>query len=252
MNTLPMPLDELAATHGGLSDFRVTAPAEIARLLQTLRDNAVLLNFNGPAGIVVSARLWTLDASRGVLAFSAEANDPQLQALLEGDEAVVVGWLDKVKLQFDVHDLMLVHQDDSSALRCSFPRELWRFQRRNAYRVRPLLRSSPCAVLRHPTLPEMQLSLRLLDLSIGGCALFLPDDVPPIVPGVQINGVQLKLDGDTAVSVNLRLQHVTGLNPESKGVRLGCELLRPSSESERALQRYIDQTQKKRRQFDLP
>ena len=251
MNILPVPLEALAASHGGLNEFRVVVPAEITRLLRTLADDSVLLNFNGPNGSAVAARLSTIDVAAGVLGFSADADDPQLQPLLEGDEAVVVGWLDSIKLQFDVHDLVLVHNGSRSALRCSVPREMWRFQRRNAFRVRPLLRAAPTATFRHPALADMRLVLRVLDMSIGGCALFLPDDVPPIAPGVQVNGVQLRLDEDTDLVVSLRLQHVTGINPESHGVRLGCEMVRPGSDVERTLQRYIDQTQKRRRLMAL-
>ena len=97
----------------------------------------------------------------------------------------------------------------------------------------------------------MQLALRVLDVSIGGCALFLPDDVPPLEPGMVMNQVQMDLDADTRFHANLRLQHVTALNPESKGVRLGCEFVNAGSDAERALQRYIDQTQKRRRLMAL-
>ena len=246
-----MPLEELAATHGGLHEFRVSAPSEMARLLKTLCDEAVPLNFNAPGGASTGTRLWTVDAERRTLAFSADGHDPQLRAVLESDEAVVVGYLDSVKLQFEVHSLVQVHNGGASALRCAFPHEMWRFQRRNAYRVRPLVRYSPVARLRHPDLPDMPLELRVLDLSIGGCALFLPDDVPPIVPGVQFNAVRLRLDADTELTVGLRLQHITGINPDSRGVRLGCEIIRPTSDVERTLQRYIDETQKRRRLMSL-
>lgn len=66
-------------------------------------------------------------------------------------------------------------------------------------------------------------------------------------PGVLLNGVDLDLDADTHIVAPLRLQHVTSLHLEARGVRLGCELVNASNESLRALQRYIDQTQKRRR-----
>jgi len=68
--------------------------------------------------------------------------------------------------------------------RAELPREVFRFQRRNSFRVRTLPRSSPTMVLRHPGIPDMTLALRVLDVSTGGCALFLPNDVPPLSPGV--------------------------------------------------------------------
>ena len=254
MDTLPMPLhalDELSASHGGLDDFRLTSAAELAAVFKTLRDGNVALNLNGPDGLVVTATLWAMDAERGVLSFSAESDAPQLEALVESDEAVVVGYLDSVKLQFDVSQLVLVHNGRSTALNCAYPREVFRFQRRNGYRVRPLVRSAPTARLRHPMIPDMQLRLRVLDVSIGGCALFLPDNVPPMNPGVLLNGVQLDLDTDTRIHTSLRMQHVTSLNPDSKGVRLGCEMVTPGNEGLRALQLYIDQTQKRRRLMAL-
>ena len=75
--------------------------------------------------------------------------------------------------------------------------------------------------------------------------------MPPISPGVLMNGVQLDLDTDTRIHTSLRMQHVTSINPESMGVRLGCEMVNLSSDSLRALQRYIDQTQKRRRLMAL-
>jgi flagellar brake protein len=254
MDTLPMPLDALdalSATHGGLDDFRLTSPAEIASVLKTLRDGNVPLNLNAPNGSAVTVTLWALDPVRGILSFSADAATPQLQRLVECDEAVVVGYLDSVKLQFDVSQLVLVHSGRASALNCAYPREVFRFQRRSGYRVRPLMRSAPTARLRHPTLRDMLLSLRILDVSIGGCALFLPDSVPAMAAGVLVNSVQLDLDADTRIHTGLRMQHVTSINPESKGVRLGCEMVDPASDGLRALQLYIDQTQKRRRLMAL-
>jgi hypothetical protein len=49
----------------------------------------------------------------------------------------------------------------------------------------------------------------------------------------------------------VRLQHVTALNPDSKGVRLGCEFVNANAGTLRSLQRFIDQTQKHRRLMAL-
>jgi c-di-GMP-binding flagellar brake protein YcgR len=230
-----------------MDDFRITAPAEIAALLKQLADANVHMSLNAPNGSSLTVTLWTVDAARGKISFSAIADDPQLNSLVDCDEAVAVGYLDSVKLQFDVDDLVLVRAGSDSALNGAFPSEMFRFQRRNGFRVRPMLRTTPVARLRHPMIPDMQLGLRVLDVSIGGCALFLPDDVPPLDPGVLLNGVTLELDADTRVATGLRLHHVTALNPDSRGVRLGCEMVNPGSDGVRALQRYIDLTQKRRR-----
>jgi flagellar brake protein len=250
MDTLPTPLGALDAA-SSLNDFRITAPFEIAALLKRLADGNVHVGLNVPDGSSITATVWAVDPAHGMLSFSLPRGEPQLDAVVECDEAVVVGYLDSVKVQFDVDKLVLVRHGHDVALKTAFPRELFRFQRRSGFRVRPMVRTSPVATLRHPMIPDMRLDLRVLDVSIGGCALFLPCDVPPLDPGVLMSGVVIDLDADTRVHTGLRLSHVTSLNPESGGVRLGCEMVGAGAESVRALQRYIDQTQKRRRLLSL-
>ena len=251
METLPMPLDALGAGPGGLDEFRITAPREIASMLRQLCDGCVQVNLNASDGSVVCATVWAMDADRASLGFNVDPSDPALQGMLECQEVVVVAYLESVKLQFDIHDLVLVHSTRATVLNCAYPRELFRVQRRNAYRVRPLIRHSPVARVRHTDIADMQLALRVLDVSIGGCALFLPDDVPPMQVGAVMNQVAIELDVDTRFYVNLRLQHVTSLNNDAKGVRLGCEFVRADPSMLRSLQRFIDQTQKRARLLTL-
>lgn len=242
-----MQLDALAAAHGGLADFRIDSPAEILSVLKSLVDGNVLVNLNGSDGAAYTTTLWSVDADRGILSFSADQHSNQVQQLVEAEEAVAVAYLDSIKLQFDVSGLLLVHGGKTCAMSCALPRMIYRFQRRAGFRVRPLLRNTPVARVRHPMIPDMSLALRVLDISIGGCALFLPDDVPPLQPGVVLNGVQIELGLDTRLTTSLRLQHVTSLNQDAKGVRLGCEIVDPTADTLRSLQRYINQTQRRAR-----
>jgi len=229
------------------ADFRIDDPAELLRLLVQMRDGCVPVQLSGPQGHALSSQLWSLDEVHGQLNFSADAQTLQLQALAQGDEASAVAYLDSVKLQFDLVDLMLVHGDKTCALRARMPARLYRFQRRGSYRVRTLERQPPNVRLRHPSMPEMQLRLRIVDVSSGGCALALPDDVPALQPGSRVQAVQVEIDADTRFTATLRLQHVGTLHGSGGGARLGCEWLDLDGAAQRALQRYIDHTQQRRR-----
>ena len=244
METRPAPLQGMSGDEG-LDEFRVTSTRDVGMLLKQLLDGSVLLNLNGSDGRVFTSAIWTLDSTRGTIGFNADPNDPAMQSVLHSREVIVVGYLESVKVQFDVTNLVLVHGNKASVLSCPFPREMFRFQRRNAFRVRPLIRTGPVARLRHPDMPETEFALRIIDISIGGCALFLPSDVPMINAGATLGGVRMELDDDTKLDVNLRLQHVTSLDNEGKGVRLGFEFVRPGGETVRTLQRFIDLTQKR-------
>ncbi len=251
MDTSPMPLDDMSQTPGGLDDFRITSPVQIKSMLRTLVDSAVPLSINGPEGAMLSATLWTVDTMREAISFSASPDDPHLHSIVQSNEAVVVGYLDNVKLQFDANDLVVIHGGRTTALSCAFPSVLYRFQRRNNFRVRPVLRNTPTARFTHPQFDEIELSLRILDVSIGGCALFLPHDIPPLNAGCVLTDVEFDFDADTRFSVSLRLHHLSTVNADAEGLRLGCEMLRLPNSAERMLQLYIDQTQKRRRMMAL-
>ncbi len=251
MDTAPMPLESMSQEPGGLDDFRITSPTQIKAMLRTLVDGAVPLSINGPDGAILGATLWTVDAMREAISFSASPDDPHLQSILQSNDAVVVGYLDSVKLQFDATDLVLVHAGRTTALSCAMPTVMYRFQRRSAFRVRPVMRSSPTARFRHPNHDEINLALRILDVSLGGCALFLPEDVPTLDAGITIREVDFDFDADCRFTVAMRLHHLSTLNADAQGLRMGCEMLNLPVSAERVLQRYIDQTQKRRRLMAL-
>lgn len=249
-DTQPAPLDE----HGSSarwSEFRVGNPQERLALMRQLRDGSVPVSLSAPGGGTLTTALWAVDPERQRLNFAADESHPQLQRLVNADEAVAVAYLDSVKLQFDLNGLLLVRSARACTLQAELPHEIYRFQRRQAYRVRTPEKAQPTARMRHPAIPEMALALRVLDVSAGGCALLLPHDVPMLEPGVRLAGVQVELDAETRFAVDLTLHHVTVILPGEQAVRLGCEWAPIGPNAARALQRYIDQTQKRRRMLSL-
>jgi c-di-GMP-binding flagellar brake protein YcgR len=236
------------------AEFRVTQPQERMRLLRALRDGNVPVMLNAPDGATLSGSLWAVDDLQQRLNFSVDADAPQLERLIDADEVVAVAYLQSVKLQFDVRGLVLVRGAQGCALQGWLPREIYRFQRRNAYRVRTGGRQEPVARFRHPGMPEMQLTLRMLDVSIGGCALWLPHDVPPLQAGTRLGELQVVLDADNRFAAPAVLQHLTGsgLNERSQaGARMGCEWQPLPGAAERVLQRWIDRAQQRRRLLTL-
>jgi c-di-GMP-binding flagellar brake protein YcgR len=230
-----------------MDEYRITTAIEVDDLLKRLLNANALMTLSGPGGTSYTTMLWSVDSTRGIVCFSAEPGDPRLQALLETEEVVAVGYLDSIKLQFDLDGVVQVHGNNgTAALNAQYPRVLYRFQRRSSFRVKPLISNCPVARMRHPALPDMQLDLRVLDISLGGVALFLPHNVPMVTAGVKIGQCFLDLDSDTRLEMGLVIHHVSIINPESQGARLGCELINVNRDTERALQQYVDQTQKRR------
>ncbi|MDZ7590706.1 MAG: flagellar regulator YcgR PilZN domain-containing protein [Rubrivivax sp.] len=234
--------------------FRIRPEAERLRVLRELRDGNVPVMLSSPGGDMLTTTLWALDAPQQRLSFNADAGSALLARLVESDEAVAVAYRDSVKLQFDLQGLVLVRGAMASVLQSALPTEIYRFQRRSAYRVRPPERHAPVARLRHPSMPEMTLALRILDVSVGGCALWLPADVPPLQGGTELGELRLELDAETQFSCAATLRHVSpmgGADHGPAGRRVGCEWRQLAGHAERVLQRWIDQAQKRRRLLAL-
>ncbi len=230
--------------------FRVEHPRERLELLDQLRASGAPVLISGPDGTCISTTLFGVDEGADRLNFCARDDSHHLDVLVESDEAMAVAYLERVKLQFDLHDLMLVRGASARALQCRVPSEVFRFQRRQAFRVQPMHRHTPGARLRHPALADMQLNLRVVDVSLGGCALWQPADVPPLQPGAVLRDVRIELDAQTHFPVELTIRHVAssscGEGPE-RGVRLGCSWRPVNPGALRVLQRWIDQAQKRTR-----
>ena len=158
------PDGEDVVTLDPLSPFRCGHPRDIVALLRRLRDAAVAVSLSGPGGNHLNASVWSVDDQHQRLALEVEPGDTQLPGLVEGNEATAVAYLDAIKLQFDLQDLVLVRSTRATALQCELPACVYRFQRRGSFRVRTLERSAPQAHLRHPNMPDMPLALRVLDL----------------------------------------------------------------------------------------
>jgi flagellar brake protein len=242
-STQPTPLSALSGR--AIDDFRVTAPAELLALLRRLVDGAVVVQLSAPGGAAYTSTLWSVDGTARTISFDADAAHPQVRALIDAGEATAVAYLDAIKLQFDLNGLMLVHGRGASTLQALWPEAMFRFQRRSFFRVRA--REGAIAQVRHPVAGRM-LSLRLLDVSVGGCALALPADAEPIAPGTALEGARLELDADTMLIATLTVQHVSGgFGGSTTATRLGCSFSGLDATSQRALQRYVDLTQRRQK-----
>lgn len=233
------------------AEFRVEDSRQVVLLMRQLRDGGAPLSLSSPSGATINASLWSLDVERGHMSLDIELADPALQPLIADPEVTAVAYLESVKLQFDLDGLVLVRGAQTTVLQANLPRRLWRFQRRGSYRVRPIDVRTPSAALRHPSIPDMLLTLRVLDVSVGGCALLMTADIPPLGIGNTLQGVVLTLDSFTRLEISMRLQHATSVGCEPGGLRLGCEMLCMTPEQQRLLQRFIDHTQRRRRQLSM-
>lgn len=239
-------------------ELRVVAAAEIAAYLQQLHREHADVQLGGPPGRSLTSRICALDIDADVVGLEI-GTDPDgiSQALVAGGEITAVAYLGAIKLQFELDDAVLVSGEQGAVLRSTLPTRLYRFQRRQSFRVQPAGSVYPRVTLpgtvadgEHPGR-----ALRVLDISIGGLALALPADIAPLhtLPVGQVTpGLVLELDRITALRVNLLPHHASAIAADAHGMlQLGCSFVDLDAAVGRALQVYVDQTQKRRRLLKL-
>lgn len=227
--------------------FRITEAIEQGDLLDQLIIHQVPVTLATPDGLSYTTQLVSSEHSARRIGFAASRRDMRLHGLIDADEALAVAYLDRIRVQFDLAGLMLVHGAKDSVLQAEWPLSMYRFQRRDSYRVRPLDHQKPVAHVIHPVGAHGVLALRVIDLSLGGLALQLPPDLGAIEPGTKLDPVEVELDALTRLDVALRVAHVSVLDGGVRGTRLGCEWLRLGGGDSRAVQRYVESTQKRQR-----
>lgn len=243
------------------ADFRVLSASDILSLLRQLLDGQNPITLGSPAGAHLTCSLCSVDAQYAALGFEVKGAAPQtageLQALMQADEVTATAYLDQIRLQFDLEGLMSLAtrpSGDSLLLRSNLPTLLYRFQRRQTFRVRPSLRT-PHVLLQHPQQhlqqhlqqqsQQLPLRLRILDLSLGGLALWLPPDIMPFEPGSLLPAVQVELNSDTRFQVAMQVQN--SQPGEASGHQLGLSFVQINAAAEQGLHLYIEQTQRRTR-----
>ncbi|MFG6465571.1 flagellar brake protein [Roseateles sp. BYS87W] len=241
----------MTAPNAQPEDLRVPSAAEVLAYLQQLQREQAAVQLTGPQGESLSARIVALDAAADFIGLALGA-DPEgiSQALVSEGEITAVSFLGAVKLQFELDAPVLVSGEQGSVLRCPLPERMYRFQRRQSFRVQPAGSMYPRVVLPGSTEPGR--ALRVLDISIGGLALVIPPDFGALQPGDVARGLTLELDRVTALRVNLLPHHASPIRGDATGMlQLGCAYVDPDAAAHRTLQVYVDQTQKKRRLLKL-
>lgn len=229
----------------GNAQYRIDDAREIGRHLSELVDAATPLHLSTRDGNTLGAKLLRVDLANDQVELELDEQHAGLPPMRKDDEIACVAYPGSIKLFFNLADVRAMREDVPVRLRTAKPQHVFRIQRRESYRVRTLERDGSVARLRYPKPPQALVTLQVHDVSVTGCALVAPPGAPAFTAGMRIADVDLELNSDTRVHATVYVHHVFA-QPDGSA-KLGCSLMNISGLSERALQRYIFDTQKRRR-----
>ena len=239
----------------GADDYRLDAPGEVQSWLRELMQAQARVQLSTPDGALLHTVVMAVDPAHGVLSLEMPVDTALTEAVLASPEVNAIAYLDRIKLAFEGSGLVAVRGAGGTVLRAALPARLYRFQRRQAYRVQSPGQMYPALRLNAPE----GLRLRVLNVSSGGLALQWPQVAAPgftgQVPAAPLAGTELsgtlELEREVSFAALLRVQHVTPGEDQAPH-QLGCAFVSLAPTASRALQLFIDQAQKRERMLKRP
>ncbi len=238
----PLPFD------AAIDEFRVDGAIGVRSLVRELIEARGLISMfsGGSAEDFVVTRVLALEDDEIEFDFNT---DPQREAaLLAAPFLVVVGLPGPVKIQLRIDQFRVRRGEGANpkVLVANLPASGWRIQRRNAFRVRPPQHDDAVVVLRRTDRSEWRCPM--IDLSVGGLAVWLPDGLTPPPAGTVWRHSRIEASGLDPIPCDLRL--IRSDNPEPNDrVRLCCEYDRLPSDPARRIQLYVMDIEKRNRRF---
>jgi c-di-GMP-binding flagellar brake protein YcgR len=230
-----------------LADARYTLRSrlEILSLLYAVAERraAVTIHFPGGAGFIVSSLLH-VNPQFEELVFDVGADPDANSRLLGSSRMTLVMWLDGVKLQFPAQSAEPTSYQGLPALRIRVPAEMLRLQRREYFRARIPLASPLHARL---PLPEGEAKARVLDISVGGVAIVMPEHAPLLPIGTLLRPCRMELPdyGELVAGLEIRNDMATA-ERAAKAHRYGCRFMNLPRQAIAAIQRFIMKLERER------
>ena len=237
----------LAVESNAPEELRVESRQEVTGYLQELHREQSRVLLSSPDGFALQTRICAFSPEADLLGFEIGIDpDGQSEQLVREGEITGVAFIGSVKLQFELESPVIVLGEHGAVLRSALPTRLYRFQRRQAFRVQPLSSAYPRVLW--PQKDGSHAAARVCDVSVGGVGLqLLPEHMLGGV-GELRDALTLELDRTTQLPIQLCVQHIELGHLDGQAHRhVGCAFTELDPAVARALQVYVDQTQKRRR-----
>lgn len=252
LDTQPAPIDRFEFA-GPWSGFRVRDPRKQIATLKEISRTDTPVTMGAPGGPTMTASLWSVDDFNGRLHFQVASDVTRAREIVQMPDLWAAAYVDDVKVQFSLPSVMLSQDAHRQVLVAEAPQLMFHLPRRRAMRVRRTRQQAPTARFhwQQPAGPALALSLKVLDISTTGCALWLPPGTPILPPATLLRQVEIELDDQTILFADLTVQNVIPAQPPETGVRIGCEWAAMPQAARERLQQWIQRGRRRRELMSL-
>lgn len=219
------------------ADFRIGGRLAVRAILRELGHRHVLVTLYADDRRDAFAITRLTHVGDTEIEFDLSGQEPFTRTLAAARDVAGVAFPGQVKTQFRLDGFTVAEVRGETLLRAGMPLEVYRIQRRDAFRVPLPEFDQACCVRRLAPLEEAR--YRLLDLSASGASLMLPPGEPPPEIGVVWAHCRLEAAGESAIPCDLVVRHVDG-HPRGDGShRVGVAFHAMPGEVLRRVQVYV-------------
>lgn len=228
--------------------FMVYNRREVASILRDLAKQRDMLSavFHHGQGMVLTS-VVEVDYDGDAVYLDFGPDEDANKHLLSSERTIFVTVAGGVKVQWTSSRVSSVKLKSGPAFKISIPEKLQRVQRRECYRLAtPIANPLVCKI---PVREAQELELALVDISVGGIGVILPEPCDPaIVKGAEFQRCTMDIPGIGKAEVALRVHGIwtVTLKNDSKSQRAGFAFIDPSPGTQSLIQRYMIKLERER------
>lgn len=234
------------------SKYSINWKKEIVYLLRAIMESGGLLSahFDHGKNFILTSIIG-VNADRDEVILDFGATEALNLRILDSDRIIFVTSHDKVRVQFVADRIDKIRFEGRDAFRIELPESLVKLQRREYYRVTtPIANPLKCIV---PIDKDLKIEMTIVDISIGGIGVALPQGDTVFEVGMSFPGCHLALPdiGNIAATLVIRSVFEATLRNGQPSKRAGCQFIDLPANMQSMIQRYIIKVERERRAMDL-
>ncbi len=226
--------------------YRITAPREIAFFLQSLVKSAsrIALYASESNDFILTT---LLKANATGLWLEQSKNPHENTRLLKSHKLIFVGSHAQIKLQFISAQATIAPHEGQPALLLPFPKNIYRLQRREYYRLTaPVEDPLRCVIPQTQAAKIESHEATIMDISGGGVGLTCTEQDTVLVPGKRYQNCRISLPDIGELYGTIEVKNLIVLStPDGRTLRrAGCEFKDLDGAATILLQRYVTAMQR--------
>ncbi|MDD5240671.1 MAG: flagellar brake protein [Sulfuricella sp.] len=246
------PQNPFSSAENDYSKYSINWKKEIVYLLRAIMEKGGLLSahFDHGKNFILTS-IVGINADREEVFLDFGATEALNLRILESDRIIFVTTHDKVRVQFVAERIEKIRFEGRDAFRIKLPESLVKLQRRGYFRVTtPIANPLKCTVSIEN---DRKIEMTIVDISIGGIGVALPQCDIAFTQGMVFPGCQLVLPGIGNIVGTLEIRSVFDVTLRSgqPSKRAGCQLVDLPANMQSMIQRYIIKVERERRSMEL-